>query len=138
MFKGFKDFLLRGNVLDLAIGIVVGGAFTAVVQGLVNGILNPLIAAIFGQPDISHIGKFHLNGAEFSVGLVLNALLNFIIIAAALYFFVVLPVNKLMAMSKKPSPADEALSLEQSEVDLLTEIRDLLKTQNTAPTDVQA
>ena len=97
---GFKKFILRGNVVDLAVGVVIGGAFALVVAGLIDGFINPLIAAIFGKPDISGVGAFTINNAQFSLGLFLNAVLNFLIVAAAIYFFVVVPVNKLMAKRK--------------------------------------
>ncbi|MDR0482057.1 MAG: large conductance mechanosensitive channel protein MscL [Cellulomonadaceae bacterium] len=132
MLKGFKDFLLRGNVMDLAIGIVVGGAFTAVVTGMVDGILNPLIAAIFGQPDISSVGHFTVNGAHFSLGLVLNALLNFLIISAALYFLIMVPINTLIDLGKKKLEPETEEEMMAQDIALLTEIRDLLKSRDAA------
>jgi large conductance mechanosensitive channel len=132
MLKGFKDFVVRGNVLDLAVGIIIGGAFTAIVAGLVDGILNPLVAAIFGQPDISGVGHFEINKAEFSVGLVLQALLNFLLVAAALYFCVVMPVNALQERRKQgQAPEPEAPA---EDVLLLQEIRDLLAASTGAST----
>ncbi len=128
MLKGFKDFVMRGNVVDLAVGIVIGTAFTAVVSGLMNGILNPLIAAIFGQPDVSWVGQFEINKAQFSIGHFLQAVLNFLIVAAALYFMVVVPLNKLSERRKtgeEPEPEAPA-----EDVLLLQEIRDLLVVQN--------
>ncbi|MCL1869327.1 MAG: large conductance mechanosensitive channel protein MscL [Promicromonosporaceae bacterium] len=129
MLKGFKEFLLRGNVLDLAVGIIVGGAFTLVVAGLQNGILNPLIAAIFGKPDISKVWQFTINGSHFSIGLFFNAVLNFVIVAAALYFVVVMPVKHFSERVKRgeePVPEPEVPS---ADVVLLQEIRDLLAAQ---------
>ena len=124
MLKGFRDFLLRGNVLDLAIGIVVGGAFTAVVTGLTDGLLSPLIALIFGQPDLTGI-HFALRGTDFPIGQFLHALLNFVLVATALYFVVVVPVKKLQAKLAKPAP-DAGPEEPTPDVALLTEIRDLL------------
>jgi len=100
MVKGFKDFLMRGNVVDLAVAVVIGAAFGAVVTAFVGGIINPLIAAIFGQPDISRVGNFVLNEAQFSVGSVLQAIVNFLLVAAAVYFAVVVPMNHLQERRK--------------------------------------
>ena len=98
--KGFRAFILRGNVVDLAVGVVMGAAFGAVVTALVKDFLTPLIAAIVGKPDFSAIG-FNVNGTNFPVGDFINALISFLLIAAAVYFFVVLPINALMARVKR-------------------------------------
>jgi large conductance mechanosensitive channel len=105
MLKGFKQFLLRGNVVDMAVGIVVGAAFGAVISGLVKDLLTPLIAALVKQPDFSTL-TFTLNGSKFLYGEFINALLSFLIVSAAIYFFVVAPVNALVARSHKDPPAD--------------------------------
>ena len=105
MLKGFKQFLLRGNVVDMAVGIVIGAAFGAVVSGLVKDLLTPLIAAIIKQPDFSAL-TFTINGSKFLYGEFINALLSFLIVSAAIYFFVVVPVNALIARSRKEPPAD--------------------------------
>jgi large conductance mechanosensitive channel len=103
--KGFKQFLVRGNVVDMAVGIVIGAAFGAVVNGLVKDLLTPFIAAIVKQPDFSAF-TFTINGSKFLYGEFINALLSFLIIASAVYFFVVLPTNALFArMRKEPSVA---------------------------------
>ena len=94
MLKGFKQFILRGNVVDLAVGVVIGAAFTTLVNSLVKDLLTPLIAAIAKQPDFSSI-IFTINGSAFMLGTFLNALISFIIVAAAVYFFVVAPINTL-------------------------------------------
>ena len=86
MFKGFREFVMRGNVVDLAVGIVIGVAFTAVVTALVDGIITPMIAAIFGKPNLRDVGTFTINNAGFSIGLVLTAMINFLLVAAAVYF----------------------------------------------------
>src|SRR3954447_26797963 len=99
MMKGFKQFLLRGNVLDLAVAVVMGAAFGAVVTALVKDLITPIIAAIVGQPDFSAI-FFEVNGSKFLIGDFANAVVSFLLIAAAVYFFVVLPVNALMARLK--------------------------------------
>ena len=103
--KGFKQFLLRGNVVDMAVGIVIGAAFGTVVTGLVKDLLTPFIAAIVKQPDFSAF-TFTINGSKFLYGEFINALLSFLIIASAVYFFVVLPMNALLARMKKEPPAD--------------------------------
>jgi large conductance mechanosensitive channel len=105
MLKGFKQFLLRGNVVDMAVGIVIGAAFGAVVTGLVKDLLTPFIAALVKQPDFSAL-TFTINGSKFLYGDFVNALLSFLIVAAAVYFFVVLPINALIARMKKEPPAD--------------------------------
>jgi large conductance mechanosensitive channel len=96
MLKGFKQFLLRGNVIDLAVAVVIGGAFGAVVAALVKDILTPLIAAIVGQPDFSAI-QFTVNGSKFLIGDFINAIVAFVLVAAAIYFFVVTPMNAIIA-----------------------------------------
>ena len=106
MLKGFRQFLLRGNVIDLAVAVVIGGAFGAVVTALVKDLITPLIAAIVGKPDFSPI-KFTINGSQFPVGDFINALVSFLLIGAAVYFFVVVPVNAFMArMSRGEAPPD--------------------------------
>jgi large conductance mechanosensitive channel len=96
MLKGFKQFLLRGNVIDLAVAVVIGGAFGAVVTALVKDLITPLIAAIGGKPDFSTL-QFTVNGSKFPFGDFVNALISFLMIAAAVYFFIVAPMNALMA-----------------------------------------
>ncbi len=103
--KGFKQFLLRGNVVDMAVGIVIGAAFGTVVSGFVKDLLTPLIAAIVKRPDFSAF-TLTLNGSKFLYGDFVNAVVSFVIIAAAVYFFVVLPMNTLVARMKKAPPAD--------------------------------
>lgn len=104
--KGFRQFMLRGNVLDLAVAVVVGGAFGAVVTALVADLITPLIAAVVGKPDFSAI-IFTVNGSKFKIGEFLNAVVSFLLIGTAVYFLVVLPVNKLMArIHRGEAPAD--------------------------------
>ncbi|MBV9265019.1 MAG: large conductance mechanosensitive channel protein MscL [Acidobacteriaceae bacterium] len=98
--KGFRQFILRGNVLDLAVAVVMGAAFGAVVTALVKDLLTPLIAAIVGKPDFSQI-KFTVNGSEFMIGEFVNAIISFLLIGAAVYYFVVLPVNTLLNRLKR-------------------------------------
>jgi large conductance mechanosensitive channel len=96
MLRGFKEFVLRGSVLDLAVAVVIGGAFGAVVNAMVKDLITPLIGAIVGQPDFSSL-VLTVNGAQFLIGDFLNALVSFLLVAAAVYFFVVTPVNALIA-----------------------------------------
>src|SRR5579872_2794920 len=96
MLKGFKQFLMRGNVIDLAVAVVIGGAFGKVVTALVEDLINPIIAALVGKPDFSQIA-FTVNASKFKVGDFFNALVSFVLIAAAVYFVVVVPMNALMA-----------------------------------------
>src|SRR6185369_4656336 len=103
MLKGFKAFLLRGNVVDLAVAVVIGGAFGAVVAALVKDLLTPFIAAIVGQPDFSVI-QFTVNGSKFLIGDFVNAVVGFVLVAAAIYFFVVTPMNMVMARRRSAAP----------------------------------
>jgi large conductance mechanosensitive channel len=106
MLKDFRQFLLRGNLVDLAIAVVIGAAFGAVVAALVKDIITPLIAAIGGQPDFSGL-DFTINKSRFAYGDFLNAILTFVIIAAVVFFFVVKPVNALMERMQTSEPVDE-------------------------------
>ncbi len=106
MLRGFRQFIMRGNLLDLAVAVVLGAAFGAVVTALVKDLLTPLVAAIFGKPDFSAIA-FEVNGSKFLIGDFINAVVSFLLIAAAVYFFVIVPVNALMArMHRGEAPAD--------------------------------
>ncbi len=98
--KGFKQFIMRGNVLDLAVAVVIGAAFGAVVTALVKDLITPLIAAIVGKPDFSAI-QFEVNSSKFLIGDFINAVVSFLLISAAVYFFVVLPMNALMARVRR-------------------------------------
>jgi len=100
MLKGFRDFILRGNVMDLAVAVIIGAAFTAIVNSLVGDVLNPLIAAVVGKPDFSAI-VVHIGSGVVKIGNFFNAVISFLIIAAVVYFFIVLPVNTLVARMKK-------------------------------------
>jgi large conductance mechanosensitive channel len=106
MLKGLRQFLLRGNVLDLAVAVVIGGAFGAVVNAMVKDLLTPLIAAIGGQPDFSAI-VFVVNGSKFLVGDFVNTVVSFLLIGSAVYLFVVSPMNALTArMNRGDAPPD--------------------------------
>jgi large conductance mechanosensitive channel len=125
MIKEFRDFLLRGNVVDLAVAVVIGAAFAALVNSLVADVLTPIIGAIVGKPDFSNL-NFTINGSEFNYGNFLNALIAFLSVAAAVFFFVIKPMNTLNRL-RGASSQEEA-----SELELLTEIRDELRSQRGA------
>jgi large conductance mechanosensitive channel len=101
MLSGFKQFILRGNVVDLAVGVVIGAAFGSVVTAFTKDLLTPLIAALVGKPDFSAI-SFTIHGSVFPLGDFINALVSFLLVASAVYFFVVTPINALMARVSKP------------------------------------
>ncbi len=105
MLKDFKQFLLRGNVVDLAVGVVIGAAFGSVVTALVSDVLTPFISAVAKVPDFSGFA-FTLNGGKFMIGHLINALISFILVAGAVFFFVVKPMNMLVERSRKGPPAD--------------------------------
>jgi len=124
MLQGFKMFLMRGNVVDLAVGVVIGAAFGTVVNSLVKDVITPTISAVVKVPDFSSIA-FALNGSQLMYGNFLNALISFVIIAAAIYFFVVVPVNKMPQLRKGEEQSPSAGISEDTK--LLREIRDSLK-----------
>ena len=125
MLKGFKEFISRGNVVELAVGVIIGAAFKNIVDALVDGIINPLIAAVIGKPDFSDAFILTLNGTDVKFGVLITAVINFLLMAFAIYFCIVVPMNALNARRKKD--ADETPEAEASdEVKLLTEIRDAL------------
>src|SRR5579862_2246527 len=101
--SGFQKFILRGNVIDLAVAVVVGVAFGAVVQALVKSLITPLIGVFGGMPDFSALA-FTVNGSRFAIGEFINALLSFLIIAAIAYFFIIVPVNRLTERFKPAAP----------------------------------
>lgn len=123
MLTGFKDFISRGNAVDLAVGVVIGAAFGAVITSIVEGILNPLIGAIFGQPNFDAVWTLTINGTPIQPFIVVTALVNFLLVALAIYVCVVVPLNKLAAKRTVAEPEPEEQSDESL---LLTEIRDIL------------
>ena len=129
MLKGFRDFIMRGNVVELAVAVVIGAAFSQVVNAVVKGLIEPLIAAIFGKPDLTKVAAFTLNNANFSIGLILNAIVNFLIIAAVIYFLIIVPMNRLAELRKRGDEPEPTAPAE--DVLLLQEIRDLLRQRNT-------
>ena len=121
MIQGFKEFISRGNVIDLAVGVIIGAAFSPIVTALTDNVIMALIAAIFGKPNFDEVGHFVVNGADIMPGTVITALVNFLLIAFAVYFFIVVPMNKLR------KPTEESPAEPTEDVKLLTEIRDLLQ-----------
>ena len=128
MLKGFKEFISRGNAIDLAVGMVIGAAFTAVVTALVKNVINPLIGGLCGEQNFDDVFQFTIGTATVQPGAVITALVNFLLVAFALYFFIILPMNALAARRKKEEAAETPEVSE--DVQLLSEIRDLLKAQN--------
>ncbi|MEZ2122450.1 large conductance mechanosensitive channel protein MscL [Corynebacterium sp. CCM 9203] len=137
MLNGFKNFILRGNVVDLAVAVVIGSAFTAIVTSFSNHLINPLLA-VFGGTDYAGFG-FHLrpgNPATFiDIGAIITAAINFLIIAAVIYFVLVAPMNRIKELQAARSNKEEEETPAPVEVELLTEIRDLLKEQRRNSTD---
>ncbi len=125
MLKGFKDFILKGNVIDLAVAVIIGAMFGAIVDSLVKGIIDPVLAGIVGKPNFDDVGAFDLGGSKVRPGMVFTALVNFVLKAGVIFFALVEPTRRLIARSKRETPAAPPAQ----EV-LLTEIRDLLKAQN--------
>lgn len=125
MIKGFRDFIMRGNVIDLAVGVIMGGAFGTIVASLVNDIIMPIIGRIFGRPDFSGIiiGAPAVDAGGIDIGQFITALINFLLVAMGVYFFIVMPINELKKRTEKPAAPAEP----PADVKLLTEIRDLLK-----------
>jgi large conductance mechanosensitive channel len=125
VFKGFREFLMRGNVVDLAVAVVIGAAFTGVVTGFTNAFIRPLITLVTGGEEIG--GKFTISGVDFTYGAFLNAVVNFLIAAAVVYFVFIVPMNKIAERRRRgeepppKAPSEEAV--------LLEEIRDLLRAQ---------
>jgi len=114
MFQGIKQFMLRGNVLDLAVAVVMGAAFGAVVTALVKDLITPLIATILGKHDFSAI-EFTINGSKFPIGDFINSVISFLLIGAAVYFFIVLPVNKILARMRRGEAAPDPTTKKCSE-----------------------
>jgi large conductance mechanosensitive channel len=124
LYKEFKEFISRGNVVDLAVAVVIGAAFTAIVTAVVEGLITPLIGMIFSE-DFREM-TFTINDSVFSYGIVINALIYFLLVSAVVFFLVVKPLNILQARRRVGEPEPETLS---DEAALLTEIRDLLRAQ---------
>ncbi|MDR6971224.1 large-conductance mechanosensitive channel protein MscL [Leifsonia shinshuensis] len=134
MLKGFKEFILRGNVIDLAVAVVIGAAFTAVVTSIVNNLINPLIGAFFKSSTLDSAMVVTLNGSDIKFGAVLGAIINFLIVAVVVYFVFVYPLNQVKQRAERLRKKgvvqpDKPIT----ELDLLSEIRDLLQAQQSPP-----
>lgn len=131
LLKGFKDFIMRGNVIDLAVAVVIGAAFTAVVNSIVERIFNPLIGALFQADSLDNALILPVGDAKLQFGAVIGAIISFLIIAAVVYFVFVLPIN---TMKERAEAKRKAGIVEEkapvTEIDVLTEIRDLLARSN--------
>ncbi|MFH5878339.1 large conductance mechanosensitive channel protein MscL [Arthrobacter sp. NA-172] len=126
MLSGFKNFILKGNVVDLAVAVVMGAAFGAVVDALVKNVLMPLIAAMVGSPNFDSFAKVTINGNDLQFGVLLTAIVNFVLVAAAIYFVVVAPMNHMIDRRNAKLGISEAEPAADPAVTLLTEIRDSL------------
>ncbi|MFJ3029909.1 large conductance mechanosensitive channel protein MscL [Curtobacterium sp. NPDC087080] len=141
--KGFKEFLLRGNVIDLAVAVVIGAAFTAIVTAIVNSLINPLIGAVFNASSLDKalivsIPTVSGGSAKILFGAIIGAVLNFVIVAAVVYFALVVPVNRLKKLAFERVKNDEQQTPQDvppTDVEVLLEIRDLLRTQNGVAAD---
>jgi large conductance mechanosensitive channel len=121
LLQEFKDFINKGSFIDLAVAVVIAGAVTLVITSVVDGLINPTIAAIFGEPDLTQVATFTINEAEFSIGLILDAIVNFLAVAVVL-FLIIKAYNSFREHEEAAAPIDAELSL-------LTEIRDELRAQ---------
>ncbi len=129
MLKGFKEFILRGNVIDLAVAVVIGAAFTGIVNAIVDQVLNPLIGALFNSASLSKALPVHVGKATLEFGAVLGALIQFLLVAAVIYFALVMPINYLRRVSfrkKEQAQQTPAEPAPPTELELLADIRDLL------------
>ncbi|MEO5920790.1 MAG: large conductance mechanosensitive channel protein MscL [Pseudolysinimonas sp.] len=139
MLKGFREFILRGNVIDLAVAVVIGAAFTGIVNGLVMGVFNPVIALIFNANDLAGAGVVLRDAAGtendivLSWGLVLSALIQFLLVATVVYFALIVPMNYLKRVSFAKKKDEKPVDQPPNELELLTEIRDLLRAQAAPP-----
>jgi large conductance mechanosensitive channel len=131
VLAGFKNFIMRGNVVELAVAIVIGAAFTALINSIVTGLFTPLIAAVLGSTDLTKAGHFVVNNADFYPGLVLDGMIKFLVIAAAVYFVIVLPLNKIA--ERRNRGIEPEVAAIATDTLLLEEIRDLLAAQQGVP-----
>ena len=131
---GFKDFISRGNAIDLAVGVVIGAAFGAVVSAIVNKFINPLIAGLIGKPNFDKVLEFHLGSATVQPGAIITALVNFLLVALAIYCCIIVPMNKVIKAreAKKKTEEEDEEPEADPQVELLTQIRDLLQAEKSA------
>lgn len=135
--KGFKKFISRGSMIDMAVGVVMGSAVTTVVNSIVNHLISPLIGMIGGVPDMSGVLTITFNGATISFGAILNAIINFLLIGVAVYLCIVLPINKLRDMGANEEAKNTEPTTEEQTLAVLHEIRDELKRTQPAGADKQ-
>ncbi len=135
--KGFKKFISRGSMIDMAVGVVMGSAVTTVVNSIVNHLISPLIGMIGGVPDMSGVLTITFNGATISFGAILNAIINFLLIGVAVYLCIVLPINKLRDMGANEEAKNTEPTTEEQTLAVLQEIRDELKRTQPAGADKQ-
>ncbi|BAQ96894.1 large-conductance mechanosensitive channel [Bifidobacterium angulatum] len=135
--KGFKKFISRGSMIDMAVGVVMGSAVTTVVNSIVNHLISPLIGMIGGVPDMSGVLTITFNGATISFGAILNAIINFLLIGVAVYLCIVLPINKLRDMGANEEAENTEPTTEEQTLAVLQEIRDELKRTQPAGADKQ-
>ena len=131
MLQGFKDFIMKGNVLDLAVAVIIGAAFSKIVNALVEAVLMPLIAAAVGSPNFDSFAVLTVNGNDVKFGVLLTAIVNFLLIAAAVYFCLVMPMNKMIERRNRRLGIEPAEEAADPNVVLLTEIRDALTAGHT-------
>ncbi|MDO5634339.1 MAG: large conductance mechanosensitive channel protein MscL [Micrococcus sp.] len=129
MLQGFKEFIMKGNVVDLAVAVVIGTAFAGVVNALVENVLMPLISGLIGFPDFDNFAVVMINGNAVQFGVLLTRVVNFLLVAAAIYFVIVVPMNKMIEARNRRLGIDPDAEEVAEDVALLTEIRDLLATQ---------
>jgi large conductance mechanosensitive channel len=122
LIKEFRDFLMRGNIIELAVAVIMASAFTPVITALVEGVFTPFLAAIFGEPNFDSVG-FDVGDSRVLIGLFITALINFVLIAAGVFFFIVKPMNIIRDRQRK---GEEAPAEPSDDIKLLTEIRDIL------------
>ncbi|GAB3531443.1 large conductance mechanosensitive channel protein MscL [Arthrobacter tecti] len=127
MLSGFKNFIMKGNVIDLAVAVVMGTAFGAVVTSLVNNVLMPLISALAGSPTFDDFARITLNGNEIQFGVFLTAVVNFLLVAASVYFVIVLPMNRFIERRDRKLELKQEVEEVDPQIALLTEIRDSLR-----------
>ncbi|UNK46825.1 large conductance mechanosensitive channel protein MscL [Arthrobacter sulfonylureivorans] len=130
MLKGFKEFIMKGNVVDFAVAVVIGGAFALVVNALVNSVLMPFIAGLVGSPNFDSFLLWNFNGNEVAFGVLLTAIVNFLLVAAAIYFVVVAPMNHMIERRNRRLGITEEEDALDPQIVLLTEIRDALQAGN--------
>jgi large conductance mechanosensitive channel len=130
VLRGFREFITKGNVIDLAVAVVIGAAFTQVVNAIVEWLVTPLIAALFGEPNLDNVLRFEINDAVFSIGAVLTQVINFLLVAAAVYLVLIAPMNKYREL--RATGQEEEPEAPPEDLLVLQEIRDLIRDRRDA------